>query len=147
KRELIRADREKTAVGVILADLDHFKKVNDTHGHLAGDIVLKEAAQRITSAVREYDAVGRYGGEEFLIVLSGCDEANTVNQAERIRSILSAAPVEAPEAAISITTSLGAASSIEFKEMEAILRAADAALYRAKRNGRNQVVAASHHAR
>ncbi len=142
KRELVRAQREGTSVGVVLADLDHFKKINDTYGHLAGDAVLRESAQRIGAAVRAYDAVGRYGGEEFLIVLSGCDEA-TVNQAERIRALVGAEPVSTAEGVIPVTLSLGVASGGEGQEVEATLRAADAALYRAKRAGRNRVESAS----
>jgi diguanylate cyclase (GGDEF)-like protein len=140
KRELLRAQREGTFVGVLLGDLDHFKSVNDTHGHLAGDAVLRESAQRIGAAVRSYDSVGRYGGEEFLIILSSCeDDVDMVKQAERIRSQVCAGPVQTTEAEIAITLSLGVASSSEYQEVEDILRAADAALYRAKRAGRNRV--------
>ena len=139
KRELVRAQREGTSVGVLLGDLDHFKSVNDTHGHLAGDAVLRESAQRISAAVRSYDAVGRYGGEEFLIILSGCeDDSDMVKQADRIRSLVCGGPVQTAEGEIAITLSLGVASSAEYQEVEAILRAADVALYRAKRAGRNR---------
>ena len=140
KRELLRAQRESTSVGVLLGDLDHFKSVNDTYGHLVGDAVLRESAQRIGAAVRSYDSVGRYGGEEFLIILSGCeDDSDMVKQAERIRSQVCGGPVQTPEEEIPITLSLGVASSAEYQEVEAILRAADAALYRAKHAGRNRV--------
>jgi len=143
KRELLRAQREGTSVGVLLADLDHFKNINDVYGHLAGDAVLREVAQRINAAVRTYDAVGRYGGEEFLVVLSGCEE-EPLRHAERIRALVGAEPVVTREGAISVTLSLGAAiSGPHFPEMEDMLRAADAALYRAKRAGRNRVEAAS----
>lgn len=143
KRELLRAQRERTSVGVLLADLDHFKNVNDVYGHLAGDVVLREVAQRINAAVRTYDAVGRYGGEEFLVVLSGCEE-EPVRHAERIRALVSAEPVITQEGSIPVTLSLGAAiSSDDLQGPEAILRAADAALYRAKRAGRNRVEVAS----
>ena len=143
KRELLRAQREGTAVGILLADLDHFKNVNDVYGHLAGDAVLREVAQRINAAVRTYDAVGRYGGEEFLIVLSGV-EAEPILHADRIRALVSAEPVITQEGSIPVTLSLGAAvSSEDLIEPDAILRVADAALYRAKRAGRNRVVAAS----
>ncbi|OFV99933.1 MAG: hypothetical protein A3F68_10230 [Acidobacteria bacterium RIFCSPLOWO2_12_FULL_54_10] len=139
KKELLRARRENTMVGVILADLDHFKKINDTYGHLAGDTVLREAAQRLQSCVREYDAVGRYGGEEFLIVLSSCTEL-PVKNAERARATVCAEPVYADEGDITVTVSIGlAGSSTELCEAEQILRAADAALYCAKRSGRNRV--------
>jgi len=143
KREMLRAQREGTSVGVLLADLDLFKNINDVYGHLAGDVVLREVAQRINSAVRTYDAVGRYGGEEFLVVLSGCEE-EPIRHAERIRALVSAEPVVTREGPITVTLSLGVAiSSRQFPEMEDILRAADAAMYRAKRAGRNRVEAAS----
>jgi diguanylate cyclase (GGDEF)-like protein len=140
QRELSRAKREDTIVGVLLADLDHFKHINDTYGHLAGDAVLREAAHRITAAVRSYDAVGRYGGEEFLIVLVGCEsDDDMLKQAERVRSSVSAGKVQIPEGAILVTVSVGVASSIEHHEVEPVLRTADTALYRAKRAGRNRV--------
>ncbi len=140
KRELVRAEREGTSVGVLLADLDHFKNVNDTYGHLAGDAVLREAAKRINGAVRDYDAVGRYGGEEFLIVLGGCeDDDDMMKQAERIRAIVGAGPVQTSEGDIQVTLSMGVASSVDMQEVETLLRAADTALYRAKRGGRNRV--------
>jgi diguanylate cyclase (GGDEF)-like protein len=140
REQLVRAEREGKAVGVLLGDLDHFKSVNDTFGHLAGDAVLREAAQRMSAAVRSYDAVGRYGGEEFLILLAGCEDDNDImKQADRIRSLVAEGPVQTADGAIPITLSLGAASSSEYRETELILRAADAALYRAKRTGRNRV--------
>lgn len=140
RHELVRAAREGLAVGVLLGDLDHFKNVNDTHGHLAGDEVLREASRRITSAVRSYDAVGRYGGEEFLIVLTGCeDSGDMLKQAERIRTAVGAGPVITDEAQIAVTCSMGVASSADIDGVEELLRAADAALYRAKRAGRNRV--------
>jgi diguanylate cyclase (GGDEF)-like protein len=139
KRELNRACREATTVSVLMADLDHFKSINDTYGHPDGDAVLKEAAHRITQSIREYDSVGRYGGEEFMIVLVGCDVAVTRKQAERIRDRIHVEPIQTPSAAIPVTVSIGGAASGEFKSMDALIRAADAALYNAKRNGRNRV--------
>ncbi len=138
RRELQRARREGFVIGVVLADLDHFKHVNDTFGHLGGDAVLQEAARRMSSSVRTYDAVGRYGGEEFLIVLPGCDTTTAFNQAERIRTGLASEPVQTPEGTIPITVSLGVAAGNREEEVESLLRAADAALYRAKRAGRNR---------
>src|SRR5271167_1619453 len=85
QRELSRAGREKSSVGIVLADLDQFKLVNDTYGHFAGDAVLREFARRMQAVTRPYDSVGRYGGEEFLIILPGCDSECTSNQAERMR--------------------------------------------------------------
>jgi diguanylate cyclase (GGDEF)-like protein len=106
--ELDRSARFSIPTAVLMLDLDHFKKINDTHGHLAGDAVLKEAAQRLTHAVRSYDCIGRYGGEEFLAVLPGCDKSQTRKTAERIRSAIASSPVSAAGSDISFTISIGA---------------------------------------
>jgi diguanylate cyclase (GGDEF)-like protein len=140
ERELARADRESGTVGVILADLDHFKQINDRYGHAAGDIALREAAQRFGASIRIYDLAGRYGGEEFLIVAPGCGSEFLPVLAERLRSSLEAQPVNTPEAKFPVTCSLGLAASdqLEGISIGALLRAADAALYRAKAGGRNR---------
>ncbi len=139
--EIDRAQREKTAVGVILFDLDHFKQVNDDHGHRVGDQVLRESANRIRKAVRPYDVVGRYGGEEFLTVVPGCEVESAASVAERVRRVLSATPVFTPAGELCITVSAGvSAASVEIKpEATALIDAADRALYRAKQHGRNRV--------
>src|ERR1700686_4503511 len=90
QRELTRADRERRPVGLVLADLDRFKSVHDSHGHFAGDAVLREFTRRVAASMRPYDAIGRYGGEEFLLVLPGCDEHCTASQSERLRAALAA---------------------------------------------------------
>jgi two-component system, cell cycle response regulator len=140
RRELERAKRGGGICGVILADLDHFKSVNDTLGHAAGDSVLREAAQRLTAGVRGYDAVGRYGGEEFLIVLPGCDAISLRQRAENILDGFRARPFAAAESSITVHVSLGAACSSSWSapSLESLVRAADRALYRAKRNGRDR---------
>ena len=151
-RELARAKRERSPLSVLMLDLDLFKIVNDTYGHMAGDLVLREAAQRMRGSVRAYDAVGRYGGEEFLIVSPGCPAAGAVNLAERIRKAIGEKPMNTSEALISITISVGVATAEyvdkratpnknlgEYTEAENLVRAADDALYRAKRWGRNRV--------
>ena len=140
-RELPRAVREGRSLGILLADLDHFKRVNDTYGHLAGDAVLREAAHRMLAVVRSYDLVGRYGGEEFLLLLSGCDAESLLGRAEKIRSEIASTPVTAVEGNLNVTISVGAVSSSRVQEVdtEAFLRAADQALYRAKNAGRNRV--------
>jgi len=139
-RECARAARESTPVGVIIADLDHFKRVNDSLGHQGGDAALIEAARRLSRVLRPYDAIGRYGGEEFLTVLPGCDAACTETVAQRMRQGVQEREVETPESRIRITVSLGAVvgegSTINADEL---IRIADAALYRAKRRGRNRV--------
>ena len=140
KRERARQVREGGSFGVILGDIDHFKSVNDTYGHLVGDTVLKETAQRMKSCMRIYDSMGRYGGEEFLVVASTADLHGTASVAERIRTTMAEAPVLSDAGPIRVTMSLGYAVSttsdpIEPKEL---LRCADEALYRAKANGRNR---------
>ncbi len=146
RRELERAQRQGTSLGVVMADLDHFKQINDTYGHPAGDAVLREATRRMQSAVRTYDSIGRYGGEEFLIVVPGADEASALQQAERLRASVSKAHVEVgPSSTVPLTISLGATATGEPKVsmLDSLLRAADLALYQAKRKGRNRVEMAS----
>ena len=139
--ELIRAVRQHVPLGVILADLDHFKSVNDAHGHAAGDTVLREAASRMVAALRPYDRLGRYGGEEFLIVAPGCGLEDVVGVAERLRLALLAEPVQTRSGAIEISASFGVISSAQFNhgDAEALIQAADEALYQAKASGRNCV--------
>jgi two-component system, cell cycle response regulator len=109
ERELSRAAREKHPVSVILADLDYCKRINDQHGHLVGDEVLKEVPQRLTSGVRSYDRVGRYGGEEFLIVLPGCDLVSAFTRADQLRDLISSKPINAGSVSTSVTLSMGLA--------------------------------------
>jgi len=139
--EVSRARREGRPFAVIMADLDHFKEINDTHGHLAGDAVLREAADRMSKTIRPYDRVGRYGGEEFLIVLPGCDQANAVRFAERLRERVNGEPILYQDRPISVTISQGVVvySGAEATDHFTLLQAADAALYRAKSSGRNRV--------
>jgi two-component system cell cycle response regulator len=141
KEEVLRAQRGEASVGVIMADLDHFKNINDTHGHPIGDLVLCEAAHRMKAALRTYDILGRYGGEEFLLVLPGCATQEAVIVAERLRARLADLPLTLREKRIRITGSFGVSSSKDVTEdVEAVIWAADAALYRAKHEGRNRVV-------
>jgi diguanylate cyclase (GGDEF)-like protein len=140
ERDLVRAEREGTCVGLLMADLDHFKNVNDTFGHMAGDVVLRVVAKRMLSSIRPYDAVGRYGGEEFVVVLPGCEGVCPEAIAERFRKSIESHSIDAPEGLIPITISLGTAISCKEKrrDVNSLVRAADAALYRAKKNGRNR---------
>lgn len=142
--ELSRARRERTTLSVIMADLDGFKKINDTYGHLAGDDVLKEVARRILESVRSYDLVGRYGGEEIIIALPGCDKAGALSFAERIRAAIDGDPIETDEGRIHVTASLGVTVSHNphSTDLYPVVREADKALYRAKQHGRNCVMAA-----
>ena len=141
-RELQRGIRENRPVGLVLADLDKFKSVNDTYGHFAGDAVLREFVRRMSGSIRPYDAIGRYGGEEFLIVLPGCDVNVTEKQAERMREALANDPMWFNEEAQLVTCSFGATAWVPGVPAteEALIRVADDALYAAKRQGRNRVV-------
>jgi len=142
QRELALARREGTPVSVVMADLDHFKWINDTHGHLIGDTVLRETVRRMLLAVRPYDAIGRYGGEEFLLVLPGCDVSSVAHVVERIRTCIAREAVQTSAGLVSVTCSFGVAAydGTNWGEVEELLRSADGALYRAKNAGRNRVV-------
>ena len=140
--ELHRAERGGKALGVAIADLDLFKRVNATLGHAAGDAVLREIAARMRSAVRDCDFIGRYGGEEFLLVLPGCDGTAGLLVAERVRRRVADTPVQAGDEVVPMSVSLGLAFSRRADvEPEALIQAADEALYRAKAAGRNRVAA------
>jgi len=142
--EIERASRDGSPMAVIMGDLDWFKKINDTHGHQGGDSVLREAAMRVANSVRVYDAVGRYGGEEILVVLPRCDRAQALIVAERIRECMAAGPIESGGADIAVTISLGVAVCTPGRFVPlALIKAADDALYLAKQSGRNRVEMAS----
>jgi two-component system cell cycle response regulator len=140
-RELIRTRRENGCTLVMLGDLDHFKDVNDRYGHIVGDEVLQEVARRLLGLVRSYDFVGRYGGEEFLVVLNNCDCTQAILRAEEIRNRIASPPVATKSGPLSITMSLGvlASKDWDFCPAEQVLGEADVALYQAKADGRNCV--------
>jgi two-component system, cell cycle response regulator len=139
-RELLRAKREGNSVGIIMADVDFFKRVNDTMGHPAGDKVLSEIAGRLRSSLRAYDGIGRYGGEEFLLVLPACDFAAVRERAEQLRVAVAGSAVLSLESAVQITVSMGVAVAENGEtSTESLLEMADAALYNAKQKGRNRV--------
>jgi diguanylate cyclase (GGDEF)-like protein len=144
-REIHRSRREKSCTVVMLCDVDHFKQVNDRHGHDAGDDVLRELARRLQHSVRSYDMVGRFGGEEFLVILNRCDPASAATRAENLRAIVAKRPFHTHSKSLEVTISIGLALSNEFvdKSVEEILRGVDAALYAAKSAGRNCVRMAS----
>jgi two-component system cell cycle response regulator len=144
-RELVRSRREHVSTAILMCDLDHFKSVNDTYGHLAGDDVLKETAKRLLSSVRSYDFVGRYGGEEFIVVLNNCNPSFASARAEEIRKAIAMPPMQTSNGSISVTMSLGLLLSHEWghRPAEELLHYADAALYAAKAAGRNCVKLAS----
>jgi two-component system, cell cycle response regulator len=141
--ELTRAKRDSNTVSILMIDLDHFKRVNDTLGHAAGDGVLREAARRMVACVRSYDAVCRYGGEEFLIILPGCDIAAAMLRAEGIRLAVAKDAFQIPEGPLDITCSVGVAASSgdDILDVTELIRKADEALYAAKHNNRNRVEA------
>ena len=140
-KEMDRSRREAAPLGLIMLDLDHFKQVNDTYGHQAGDEVLHEVARMMVASLRSYDSAGRYGGEEFLMVLPGCDEQEARGIAERIRSLSASNRFEISQGALEVTISLGVAAADGSNDggTDSLIRAADEALYRAKRLGRNRV--------
>jgi two-component system cell cycle response regulator len=145
KNEVERQQRSSQPLGVMMADVDHFKKINDTYGHLVGDAVLKEVGRRLADGVRSYDSVGRYGGEEFLVIVPGCKAADLVTSAERLRSSIAESSFETSAGPLAVTLSVGAASGSNDglrQDIELLLRAADRALYVAKAEGRNRVAVA-----
>ena len=146
--EFSRARRSTGHLAIVMADIDRFKRINDRHGHLAGDAVLLETSRRMKAAVRQYDSVGRYGGEEFLVVLNNCDASRSLVRAEEIRRAIASAPVQTIQGPIPVTMSLGVLSSKdwELRPVEELLREVDAALYKAKAAGRNCVQFANPHA-
>jgi two-component system, cell cycle response regulator len=142
--ELIRATQRthpaEQSTGILLLDLDHFKNVNDTHGHLAGDQVLAEAGARLSRQLRGYDAIGRYGGEEFMVVAPGCLEGELFELAERLREAIECEDFCGPQSAIRMTVSIGAAIVPPAEATATFsIASADAGLYMAKRAGRNRI--------
>ena len=140
-RDLSRAHREHQSLGLILADLDDFKSVNDSFGHLAGDRVLVEATKRMQECLRPYDAIGRYGGEEFLIILPGSDIPTVMQQAERIRSSVSQDPIYYQDHPLTVTVSQGVTTWMPScpQDVGSLIQVVDGALYLAKNSGRNRV--------
>ncbi|MCA9615087.1 MAG: diguanylate cyclase [Myxococcales bacterium] len=139
--ELAYAVRHRTPLALILFDLDHFKAVNDTYGHLAGDSVLATFAERVSSIIRREDVFARYGGEEFVVLSRGLDTSAARAFAERMRRVVDEYEFRFEESLIPVTTSVGVASmpDVEVVDPKDLVSAADQALYAAKSNGRNRV--------
>jgi two-component system cell cycle response regulator len=139
--EIARANRNDASLAIIMADIDHFKQVNDRSGHMGGDIVLREASHRMNSVLRKYDSMGRFGGEEFLIVVPGCEYSDSLAIAERLKEVVAFQPYAVNDSQCEVTCSFGLAWSGRSARPDAgqLLREADTALYAAKRNGRNRV--------
>jgi diguanylate cyclase (GGDEF)-like protein len=151
-RELARTLRDRRPLSLAMADLDHFKRINDTFGHAAGDAVLREAARRLGTGLRLYDSLGRFGGEEFLVVLPGCSPDAAPKVGERLRWNVAADPFLFRDEPLVMTVSLGIVSLAPDMEgelsaqttrgiplLEALIQAADSALYHAKEEGRNRM--------
>lgn len=143
-KELLRASRHGAPVSVLMGDLDHFKSINDTHGHAAGDAVLRETSRRLKAGVRAYDSVGRLGGEEFIAVLPECDAKTGLSVAQRLCRSLADTPTTYGGRAIAHSISIGVAATDQYGAARAdeLIRAADAALYRAKHAGRSRALLA-----
>lgn len=142
-QEMHRSMREQTPLSVVMIDVDHFKKINDGHGHMAGDMVLRQISTVFTRSLRSYDAVGRYGGEEFLLILPNCGLEDGLARAEQLRAAVAAEPFMDGETRVAVTASLGVCCSFGKEgDVDAVIRAVDAALYQAKHSGRNCVVRA-----
>ena len=141
EHEVSRSIRDKTPLGVVIVDLDHFKKINDTYGHLCGDAVIREVADRLRTALRSYDLAGRYGGEEFLILLPGFDLAQVPRRMDQLLDALRTRPIQVSGEELHLTCSIGATTfrpEHDLPDLHDLLRRADSALYRAKNAGRNR---------
>ena len=145
RKEVARNCRTQSPFAVAMADVDRFKTINDTYGHQAGDVVLREASRRLRGGMRTYDSLGRYGGDEFLAVVPGCNPEGVARFAESFRARIDRKAVETPVGMIPITLSLGvvALQNLCDVKAETLVRVADAALYRAKIGGRNRVALAT----
>lgn len=139
--ELARAQRDGTTMAVVMSDIDHFKKVNDRHGHIAGDQVLTEYASRITAGLRAYDSVGRYGGEEFMLIMPNIPEDAAKDVVERLRNNVESLQFNADGKKLTVTSSFGIAwgHPKHFGDQNDFIRIADTMMYQAKNNGRNCV--------
>jgi len=140
-REVRRSQGEQNCTAVMMCDIDHFKRVNDEYGHGTGDDVLREVARRLQQSVRSYDMVGRYGGEEFLVVLNRCEPESAAARAENLRQVIERKPIAARGTSVPVTMSIGLALSTDFAggDVDEIIQEADGALYAAKHAGRNRV--------
>ncbi len=142
EKEIDRSKRYELPMSLLLIDLDHFKKVNDTYGHQVGDFALKKLVQTITEVLRDPDSLGRFGGEEFLILLPETDLVKGNIAAERVREIVEKTPIKAGSNEFNITLSIGLATlNHEMDDFQELFRRADLGLYKAKQTGRNRVVA------
>lgn len=147
RTEFVRSERERVPLGIVLFDIDKFKSINDTYGHGVGDLVLREMALRTQHSIRPYDALGRYGGEEFLLLMPGCDLRTAAQQAERLRLAICQEPLQVAVGngsplSLPISASFGATAYYPGSNanLDALIMLADEGLYEAKRGGRNRVI-------
>lgn len=138
--EMSRAQRENKSLGFAMCDLDHFKQINDRYGHQVGDEVLRSFVKRVKTLLRDYDLIGRYGGEEFMLVTPGLQARGNTSIFERIRFEIAKMPFSVRDEKIPVTVSIGVAEYTGKGDVESVLKAADRALYRAKDAGRDRVV-------
>lgn len=142
EREYSLAKRRSESLSVLMLDIDHFKHVNDTHGHASGDTILRAVAQKISDTIRTTDVLYRYGGEEFLVILPSADDYGALQISERVRKAVADMDTDIGSLALQVTVSAGTATLIENEDVCHLLHRADKALYAAKRQGRNRVIAA-----
>ncbi len=140
RAEVERAQRKAVPLAMLMIDIDHFKRVNDEFGHQGGDMVLQEVARRLAAAVRAYDVIGRYGGEEFMVAAE-LDRTQAEEYAERLRELIACSPVETSGAAVAVSVTIGVGLSAKDTgyDLAALIQLADSAMYHAKRQGRNRV--------
>ncbi|OUR89329.1 hypothetical protein A9Q81_21960 [Gammaproteobacteria bacterium 42_54_T18] len=147
QQEVARAKRQESLLGFALLDIDHFKLINDTHGHLSGDRILKQLCSLLTQVLRPSDHIGRMGGEEFMLLLPGCDNSHLATIMERIRDIISHTPfanIDGEAVVVTVSGGIGTATNQQLRDMsfEDITRYLDESLYQAKETGRNKMVQA-----
>lgn len=138
-RELHRSRRQHSCLALVMADLDRLREINSTHGHQAGDAVLREAGRRMREAIRMYDTIGRFSGGQFAILSPSCDRAGALSQANRLHAVTNRQPIETFDGALSVTASFGVAVGTDEKEADGMVTAAEAALAQAKKAGRDRV--------
>jgi len=138
--QIDRVKRHNENSYIVMFDIDHFKKVNDTYGHPVGDKVLKCLAERVSEAIRAYDILGRYGGEEFILFVSGISERDIGKHMDRVRRVISGTPMVFGDLQLTITASFGVVSVLDCPDLETMIENADQALYAAKQRGRDRVV-------
>ena len=138
-RQFAQRQRQRITFSMLMIDVDHFKNFNDTHGHLAGDLVLRAVARMLSNTLREMDIVCRYGGEEFAVICPGSTLAQAAAGAERVRAAIEAEVITLKEGPVRVTISIGVAEVDETEIAEGLIQRADNALYAAKRAGRNQI--------